>query len=128
LEVESSYGLSDLYVRKGPLSADKSIFDTLKGRPVIIEDAASDPRVQYPLEAKREGIASIVSLPIILREIVIGVLRLYTAVPCRCAQDDIDFLSAIAMQSGLAIGNAKMYEHVKMDDKKRMSSPSATAE
>jgi GAF domain-containing protein len=128
LEVESSYGLSDQYVRKGPLSADKSIFDTLKGKPVIIEDAASDPRVQYPLEAKQEGIASIVSLPIILREIVIGVLRLYTAVPCRFAQDDIDFLSAIAMQSGLAIGNAKMYEHVKMEDKKRMSSPSATAE
>jgi GAF domain-containing protein len=128
LEVESSYGLSDQYVRKGPLSADKSIFDTLKGKPVIIEDAGSDPRVQYPLEAKQEGIASIVSLPIILREIVIGVLRLYTAVPCRFEQDDIDFLSAIAIQSGLAIENAKMYEHVKMEDNKQMSSPSATAE
>jgi GAF domain-containing protein len=63
-----------------------------------------------------------------LRKVVIGVLRLYTAVPCRFAQDDIDFLSAIAMQSGLAIGNAKMYEHVKMEDKKRMSSSPATAE
>jgi GAF domain-containing protein len=128
LEVESCYGLSDQYVRKGSVSADKSIFDTLKGKPVIIEDASSDPRVQYPLEAKREGIASIVSLPIILRGIVIGVLRLYTAVPCRFAEDDIDFLSAIAMQSGLAIENAKMYEHVKMDYKKLMSSSSATAE
>ncbi len=117
LEVKSFYGLSDQYVKKGPLSADKSIFDTLKGKPVIIEDAASDPRVQYPLEAKQEGIASIVSLPIILREVVIGVLRLYTAIPCRFAQDDIDFLSAIAMQSGLAIENAKRYEHVKKDFK-----------
>lgn len=128
LEVKSTYGLSDQYVRKGTVSADKSIFDTLKGKPVIIEDAASDPRVQYPLEAKQEGIASIVSLPIILRGIVIGVLRLYTAVPCRFEQDDIDFLSAIAMQSGLAIENAKMYEHVKMDDKKPMSSLSKTVE
>jgi signal transduction protein with GAF and PtsI domain len=124
LEVESSYGLSDQYVRKGPLSADKSIVDTLKGRPVIIEDAASDPRVQYPLEARQERIASIVSLPIILRESVIGVLRLYTAVPCRFAQDDIDFLSAIAMQSGLAIGNAKMYEHVKKDFKNGVANSS----
>ncbi len=128
LEVVSSYGLSDHYVRKGPLSADKSIFDTLKGKPIIIEDAPSDPRVQYPLEAKQEGIASIISLPIILRERVIGVLRLYTAVPCRFAQDDIDFLSAIAMQSGLAIENAKMYEYVRMDYRNRMSSSSATAE
>ena len=128
LEVKSFYGLSDHYVGKGPLSADKSIYDTLQGKPVIIEDAASDPRVQYSLEAKQEGIASIVSLPIILRGMVIGVLRLYTAGPCRFAEDDIDFLSAIAVQGGLAIENAKMYEHVKMDYKKRLSSPSVTAE
>ena len=128
LEVMASFGLSDSYVRKGPLSADKSIFETLKGKSVIIEDAASDPRVQYPAEAKREGIASIVSLPIILRERVVGVLRLYTAVPCRFAQDDIEFLSAIALQSGLAIENAKMYEHVKKDYRKLMSSSSAAAE
>lgn len=128
LEVKSSYGLSDRYVRKGPVSADKSISDTLRGKPVIIEDATSDPRVQYPLEAKEEGIASIVSLPVILRERVIGVLRLYTPVLCKFTQDDIDFLSAIAMQSGLAIENAKMYEHLELDYKKLMSSSSMTAE
>ena len=124
LDVMTSFGLSDQYVNKGPLSADKSIFDTLKGKPVIIEDAASDPRLQYPLEAKQEGIASIVSLPIVLRERVIGVLRLYTAVPCRFAEDDIDFLSAIALQSGLVIENAKMYEHAKTDFKSRIVSSS----
>ena len=112
-EVKSSYGLSDQYLGKGPISADKSISDTLKGEPVIIEDATSDPRVQYPHEAKKEGIASIVSVPIIFRERIMGALRLYTPVFCRFTQDDIDFLSAIAMQSGLAIENAKMYEQVK---------------
>ncbi len=127
LEVMASYGLSDSYVKKGPLSADKSIFETLKGKPIIIEDAGSDPRVQYPVEAKLEGIASIVSLPIILRERVVGVLRLYTAVPCRFTQDDIEFLCAVALQSGLAIENAKMYEHVKKDYRKLMSSRGATA-
>ena len=123
LEVKSYYGLSDQYIEKGPLSADKSISDTLKGKPVIIEDATRDPRVQYPQEAKKEGIASIVSVPIILRERIIGVLRLYTAMPCRFTQDDIDFLSAIAMQSGIAIENAKMFELVKANYEKLMASP-----
>jgi GAF domain-containing protein len=121
LELKSFYGLSDQYVRKGPLSADKSISDTLQGEPIIIEDAASDPRVQYPQEAEREGISSVVSLPIILREKVIGALRLYTSVPCRFTKDDIDFLCAIALQSGLAIENAMMYEHVKTDYERRMA-------
>ena len=124
LEIKSSYGLSDRYVGKGPVSADRSISETLKGKTVIIEDATRDPRVQYPEEAKQEGIASVVSLPIILRERVIGALRLYTSVPCRFTKDDIDFLCAIAMQSGLAIENAMMYEHVKAGYEKRMASPS----
>ncbi len=124
LEVKSSYGLSDQYIGKGPLSADKSIADRLKGLPVTIEDATSDPRVQYPHEAKQEGIASIVSVPIVLRERTLGVLRLYTSVPCRFAKDDIDFLSAIATQSGLAIENAKMYEQVKSNYEKLMASSS----
>lgn len=120
LEVKSSYGLSDQYVGKGPVWADQSISETLKGKPIIIEDAIRDPRVQYPGEARREGIASIISLPVILRERVIGVLRLYTSVPCRFTEDDIDFLSAIAMQSGLAIGNAMMYEHTKPNGEKQV--------
>jgi GAF domain-containing protein len=123
LEVKSFYGLSEQYVTKGPLAADKSIADTLKGEPVIIEEAASDPRVQYPLEARHEGIASIVSVPIRLRERIIGVLRLYTSVPCRFTKDDTDFLSAVAVQSGLAIDNARMHEQVRSHFEKRMASP-----
>jgi len=124
LEMKSSYGLSAQYVEKGPLSSDKSISDTLKGKPVIIEEATSDPRVQYPQEAKKEGIASIVSVPIIIRGGVIGELRLYTPVPCRFTQDDIDFLSAIALQSGLVIENAKMHEYVKANYEKLKVPPS----
>ncbi len=123
LEIKSFYGLSDQYVRKGPVAADRSISDTLRGEAVIIEDAASDPRVQYPREARQEGIASIVSVPIMLRGKVTGVLRLYTSVPCRFSDDDIEFLSAIALQAGLAIQNAKMYEDVKAHSGTHMGAP-----
>jgi GAF domain-containing protein len=122
LEVRASFGLSDQYVEKGPLSADKSISDTLRGEPVIIEYAASDPRVQYPQEAKKEGIASIVSIPIVLRGRIIGVFRLYTLVPCKFTEDDIQFLTAVAEQSGIAIENAKMYDHIKTNYEKVMAS------
>lgn len=122
LEVKSSWGLSDFYIRKGPLAADRSISDSLSGQPVIIENVISDPRVQYPEEAKEEGIASIASFPILLRDKVIGILRLYTSVPCRFTEDDVRFLSAIALQSGLAIENARMYELIKGDYEKLMTS------
>ncbi len=126
LEIKSSYGLSDQYVRKGPVSAEKSLSDTLMGKPIVIEDAIRDPRVQYPEEAKREGIASIVSVPILLRDRIIGALRLYTAVPCRFTEDDIEFLTAIAAQSGLAIEHAMMYKHLKAVSGTQMASSSIT--
>jgi len=121
LEIKSFYGLSEQYVRKGPVAADRSISDTVRGEPVIIEDAANDPRVQYPGEARQEGIASIVSVPMLVRGKVTGVLRLYTSVPCVFTKDDIDFLSAIAVQAGLAIQNAKVYEDVKSNYEKRVA-------
>lgn len=128
LELKSSYGLSDRYLGKGPVSADRSIADTLQGKPVIIEDAASDPRVQYPEEARQEGIASIVSVPVVLRGRILGALRLYTPVPCRFSQDDVDFLSAIAVQGGLAIENARLHRQVKSNYERLMTSPSVQKE
>ena len=64
LEVSSACGLSEAYLKKGRLDADKSIAETLEGKTVIILDPASDPRVQYPEEAKVEGIASLLSIPV----------------------------------------------------------------
>lgn len=74
-----AYGLSDWYVRKGPVSADESIAEALQGRPVTVLDATEDNRIQYRKQAKEEGIASILCSPVMLREEVIGVIRVYTA-------------------------------------------------
>ena len=68
----AAYGLSDWFVRKGPVSADKSMSETLKGKPVTVLDATTDDRVEYRKQVKQEGIASILSVPVKLREEVIG--------------------------------------------------------
>ena len=75
----AAYGLSDWYVHKGPVSADRSISEALRGKPVAILDATEDERVQYRPQAKQEGIASMLSAPILLKGEVIGVIRVYTA-------------------------------------------------
>ena len=42
LDVSASHGLSDAYLRKGPLDADKSIAETLGGQMVLILDMSKD--------------------------------------------------------------------------------------
>ncbi|OGP95408.1 MAG: hypothetical protein A2157_18475 [Deltaproteobacteria bacterium RBG_16_47_11] len=110
-----AYGLSDWYVRKGPVSADKSISEALEGKAVAILDATKDDRIQYQEQAKKEGIASILSVPMMLREETIGVIRVYTAEPCHFTMDDIYFVGAVANLGAIALENARLYGAVQKD-------------
>lgn len=115
LDLVASRGLSEGYLAKGPLHADRSIQEALGGAPVLIRDARSDPRVEYPEAAAREGIASILTIPIVARERVIGILRLYAAEPTDYSRDDVAFLSALAEVAGIALMNARLYERTRYD-------------
>ncbi len=107
------YGLSDWYVKKGPVSTDKSISEALKGKAVAILDATQDNRIQYRDQAKKEGIASILSVPMTLREEIIGVIRVYTSEAYQFTTDDIYFVGAVANLGAIALENARLYEAVK---------------
>lgn len=79
LEIAASFGLSDGYLKKGPISALKSIAASLKDGPVAIYDVMDDPRLQYPEAAHKEGIISILSVPIQVHNNSLGAMRVYTA-------------------------------------------------
>jgi GAF domain-containing protein len=118
LELVSSYGLSERYLQKGPVSAHKSIAQALNGQqPVIIDNAATDRRVQYRKVNREEGIVSILSVPIKTKEKVIGVLRLYSAQERKFGGDEIKMVTALAYLGGLAIQNASLYLMCQTDMK-----------
>jgi len=117
LRLAASYGLSEKYLKKGPISAEKSIAQALQGKPVVVKDAATDAGVQYRKEKKEEGIVTILSVPIKSREEVIGVLRLYSAVPRDFTDDEIQFVNAIAYMGGVAIQNMQLMAMLRDDVK-----------
>lgn len=113
LEVAASYGLSDEYLNKGPLSAMRSIARSLKEGPVAIDDVMDDPRIQYPNEAKKEGISSMLSVPIIVRKNPIGALRVYTQEPWEATLEDVNFVQAVAQIAGMALEMCRLYKGLK---------------
>ena len=64
---------------------------------------------------KKEGIASILSVPMRLRGEVIGVIRVYTAKPYRFTGDDIHFVETIANLGAVALENLRAYDTVQKD-------------
>ena len=109
------YGLSDWYLRKGPVNVDLSMAEALDGRSVAVLDAADDSRVQYGPQNREEGIASILSVPVRLRGDVIGVMRVYTAEEREFSADDVEFVEAVANLGAIALENARRHDEVRAD-------------
>jgi signal transduction protein with GAF and PtsI domain len=113
LQVAASYGLSEEYINKGPVSAMESIAESLKEGPVAIYDVGDDPRIQYPEAAKKEKIASILSVPMIAHGSVMGAMRIYTSEPWEFTLEDVNFVQAMAQMTGMALEMARHYKGLK---------------
>jgi len=121
LEVLASSGLSMKYLHKGPLLTGKSIGATLKKKPIVIRDVNKTELLQYPEDAKNEGIGAIISVPIIFNRNAIGALRLYHHDTWEVSQKDIDSLLVLAENIGLAMTYTRLLNAIQtirdtMDD------------
>jgi signal transduction protein with GAF and PtsI domain len=112
LELAAAYGLSQEYLSKGPVELEKSLIDreALQGNHVIVPDVAKDDRIQYKAEAEREGLRSILCVPLRTWEKALGTLRVYTSDKHEFAQEEILFLMALARIGAAAIENSRLYE------------------
>ena len=126
LKLAGSFGLSKEYLDKGPVSSLKSIASALQDRqPVAIFDVSDDPRIQYPEAAIKEGISSILAVPIIIGRNLIGSLRIYTREPWEFTLNDVHFTEAVAQVFGMALELCRVNKGLKdsIDILKTMRDP-----
>ena len=92
---------------------------------MAIFDVADDPRIQYPEDAIREGIASILSVPIIIGDNLIGCMRVYTAEPWEFTLNDVNFVQAVAQIVGMGLEMCRVNKGLKdsIDILKTMRDP-----
>ena len=112
LIVRAAEGLSKAYMDKGPVDVRRSPIDrkVLAGEIVQIRDAATDPLVQYPDQAREEGIASVLCVPLRQRGKVVGVLRVYSARPRHFGPRDVRMVTALAAQAVIALRHADLHQ------------------
>jgi bifunctional protein TilS/HprT len=103
-----TYGLSDLYLKKGVLDARKSLPDILEGKVVFIADVAKDERVQYPQIALAQGISSILGVPILGKGEAIGEIRIYMREPRQFSEADKSFLLSVANMCAVIFERAEL--------------------
>jgi signal transduction protein with GAF and PtsI domain len=110
LEVKATQSVSEAYNRKPPLRLGEGIAGlvALEQRPIIVYDVKKDPHYVNKEIAEKEGLASLVSLPLVVRGKVIGVLNLYTSEPREFTAEEIKLLTTIANQAAIVIENHRL--------------------
>lgn len=116
LHLAAAYGLSETYLQKGAVKVAQSLIDQRvleEAQPMAITDLSSGSGFQYPEEARREGIRSVLVLPLQVRSNRVGVMRLYSGQVRHFSAEEINFAAAVADLGALAIENAKLHEALK---------------
>jgi signal transduction protein with GAF and PtsI domain len=109
------YGLSEKYLHKGPVLVKESGLDrkSLKGQTMYVRNAQTDRNFQYRDMARREGIISVLVVPLRVGDNVIGVMRVYSGTEREFDEKEVKFLEAVANLSAIAIDNARLYQALR---------------
>ena len=112
LHLAAACGLSPAYMDKGVVEVAHSPIDqqVLAGEPVQFADVAEAGVFQYGAAARREGIRSVLVLPLRSRGTPIGVMRMYSGRPRYFSAEEVAFAATVADLGGVAIENATLHE------------------
>jgi len=114
LFIEATQSLSEEYIKKPPLKVGESISGKVvkEKKPITVLDVTKEPGYKYPQIAKKEGICSMLAVPMIIKDKVIGVINSYTATEHKFSEDEIKILQSVANQAAAAIENTKLIEEI----------------
>jgi signal transduction histidine kinase len=114
LDLRASYGAGDAYIKKPRLGAEDSLIGVVvrRKKPLQVANVQADTRYQNVELARREGLVSLLSVPLIFSGQAIGALNVYTARPYNFSNEEIKILGALAELSAIAIEKARLYERI----------------
>jgi signal transduction protein with GAF and PtsI domain len=110
LKITATQSLSEEYRKKPPLKLGQSVSGrALKlRRPVAVNDVTSEPGYVYPDIARREGLRSMLAVPMLIKDKPIGVINCYTSTEHSYSEEEVSILQTIANQAAVAIENTNL--------------------
>ena len=112
LRIAATQSLSESYCRKPPLQIGQSISGRAvkEQRPIYVPDVKKEQEFFYRDLARRESLCSLLSIPMMIKEKVIGVINTYTSTMHTFDDKEIRIMQAIANQAAVAIENTRLME------------------
>ena len=110
LVIKATQSLSTAYRDKPPIKVGQSISGRVVENKHVIQvaDVTKDPRYGYPEIARQEGLRSLLSVPLLLSDRIIGVLNCYTDAEKVFNKEEIRLVQTIANQAAIVIDHVRV--------------------
>ena len=110
LHVKATQSISKEYNKKRIIDVGKGIVGKVvsENQPAIVRDVRVRDDYLYPEMARKEGLVSLLSVPLAVKGSVIGVINCYTSRPHDFTEPEVTVLMTIANQAAIAIENTEL--------------------
>lgn len=112
LLIKATQALSPAYRNKPPIKVGESVSGRAvkERRPISVFDITKDGHYMFPDLARREGLRSLVSVPMVVQNRVIGVINCYTTEPHQFTDNETQILSTLSNQASIAIDRTRLID------------------
>jgi signal transduction protein with GAF and PtsI domain len=110
LVIRATQSISEEYNQKPPLKIGEGVAGraTKENKPIVIKDVTKEKEYKHKDIAKKEGLCSLLCVPLTVKGKVIGVINCYTSKPHDFTETEINILTSVANQAAVAIENAEL--------------------
>jgi len=118
LKLKATQSLSEEYLKERSLSMGEGVvgYVALHNKPMAVPNVLKEPLYKEKELAKKEGLVSMLSVPMCVKERVIGVINCYTSTPHFFSKMEEEMLTTIANQAAVCVENSGLTETLDMDE------------
>jgi two-component system, response regulator PdtaR len=110
LKIKATQSLSSEYLKERSINVGEGVVGMVAKtkQPIIIADVQQDPQYKEKKLAKKENLVSMLSVPMMVKKKVIGVINCYTTKKYDFEKSDVEVLITVANQAAVAIENTEL--------------------
>lgn len=114
--IKATQSMHQEYLNKRTIKLNEGIVGlvAIEKKPKLIFDVLKEEQYKEKKLARKEGLISMASIPMMVKDKVIGVLNVYTNKPYEFPKAEISLLSTIANQAAVAIEKTELIVRTKI--------------
>ena len=118
LKLKATQSISEEYLKERSLSMGEGVVGhvALHNQPMAILDVLKEPLYKEKELAKKEGLVSMLSVPMCIKDRVIGVINCYTSYSHPFSKSEEEMLTTVANQAAICIENSGLMETLDIDE------------